>query len=58
MKTNTEREIFQQHEALRKTYAYLMEHEEEIKNFFNGCGCKKIVFMGCGSSYMLAKSGQ
>ena len=45
MKTNTEREIFQQHEALRKTYAYLMEHEEEIKNFFNGCGCKKIVFI-------------
>ena len=58
MKTKTEREIFQQHEALGKTYAYLLEHEEEIRSFFDRCGRKKIVFMGCGSSYMLAKSGQ
>lgn len=58
MKTKTEREIFQQHEALEKTYAYLLEHEEEIRSFFDRCGRKKIVFMGCGSSYMLAKSGQ
>lgn len=58
MKTKTEREIFQQHEALEKTYAYLLEHEEEIRSFFDRCGRKKIVFIGCGSSYMLAKSGQ
>ena len=58
MKTKTEREIFQQHEALGKTYAYLLEHEEEIRSFFDRCGRKKIVFMGCGSSYILAKSGQ
>lgn len=54
----TEQEIMEQHIALNKTYDYMMEKKAEIKNFFSEHPSRKFVFFGCGSSYMLAKSGQ
>ncbi len=53
----TEKEIMFQHEALHRTYDYIWEKRDEIRGFF-GKGTKKVNIMGCGSSYMLAKSGQ
>lgn len=58
MITKTEKEIFQQHIALKKTYNYMIDHREETEQFFQKCATKKLVFIGCGSSYMLAKSGE
>ena len=52
----TEKEIMTQHEALQKTFAHLDAQKEQIESFFDGAGQRKFVFMGCGSSYMLAKS--
>lgn len=52
----TEKEIMTQHEALQKTIAQLDLQRNEIEEFFGGSGQRKFVFMGCGSSYMLAKS--
>ena len=54
----TEQEIMSQHEALKKTYQYLNEKREEIDQFFKNHISKKFVFFGCGSSYMLSKTGQ
>lgn len=54
----TETEIMQQHLALEKTYNYVMEMRECIQNFFRQNPMRRFVFLGCGSSYMLAKSAQ
>lgn len=54
----TEQEIMEQHIALAKTYGYMMEKRNEIEDFFAANPSRKFVFLGCGSSYMLAKSGQ
>ena len=53
----TEQEIMSQHEALDQTYTYMLEKKKETIEFFEKNGQKKFVFLGCGSSYMLAKSG-
>lgn len=52
----TEHEIFNQYEALRKTYDYIMKSKEKIKEFINKTNFKSITFTGCGSSYSLCKS--
>jgi len=53
----TEKEIFNQYEALKKTYEYFMEKAVVIKgikeNKFNS-----LTFIGSGSSYCLSKSGE
>lgn len=54
----TEKEIMTQHEALDKTYRYFEKRKQEIQQFFADRNCKKFMILGCGSSYMLAKSGQ
>ena len=54
----TEKEIRTQHLALLDTLAYMQEKKEEICQFFARCHGRKIVFMGCGSSNMLAKSAR
>lgn len=51
----TKKEIFAQGDALQKTYTYLADSEEKIRNLFQSNPTKKIVFIGCGSSYMLSK---
>lgn len=52
----TEQEILLQQEALERTYTYLIGLREEVSTFF--AERNKFIFIGCGSSYMLAKSGQ
>lgn len=54
----TEKEIMTQHEALEHTYSYFEKRKTKIQQFFSDKKCKKFVILGCGSSYMLAKSGQ
>jgi len=48
-----EKEIFSQSEALIKTLEYMERNAGLVKGMFNGCN--KVVFMGCGSSYMLCE---
>ncbi len=52
----TEQEILAQQEALEKTFDAVMEGKEKIREFLSRR--KRLVFLGCGSSYMLAKTGQ
>lgn len=52
----TEKEIFNQYEALEKTYQLMKQKKEEIKGFINKNQNRKIIFTGCGSSYSLCKS--
>lgn len=54
----TEKEIMTQHEALEETYTYFEKRKQEIRQFFSDKKRKKFMLLGCGSSYMLAKSGQ
>ena len=54
----TENEIMSQHEALLRTCSYMLEKKDEIISFFKAHDAHNFVFLGCGSSYMLAKSGQ
>ncbi|MDD3338333.1 MAG: SIS domain-containing protein [Lachnospiraceae bacterium] len=54
----TEKEIMSQHEALIRTYDYIKENSGAIMDFFKKNNSRKFVFLGCGSSYMLAKSAQ
>ncbi len=52
----TEKELFSQYEALKKTCWSMEERKEEISSFFTSRKRKGIVFIGCGSSFSLAKS--
>lgn len=49
-----EKEIFSQFESLKNSAEYIGRHREEIKDFFNDA--KKVIFVGSGSSYSIAKS--
>lgn len=53
-----ETEIFKQYEALAQTYDYMMSHAEEIKAFWDKGSFRSITFIGCGSSYSLARSAE
>lgn len=53
----TEREIMSQQEALEKTFAQMSAARDRWRNIL-GDRPQRYVFMGCGSSYMLAKSAQ
>jgi glutamine---fructose-6-phosphate transaminase (isomerizing) len=52
----TEKEIFSQYEALKKTYDYMMAKREEIEKFVEEIDFKSVTFIGCGSSYSISKS--
>lgn len=52
----TEREILDTPAALERTCRYFEDRLEEHKGFFARNPYKKFAFLGCGSSYMLAKS--
>ena len=54
----TEKEIMEQHVALTRTFQYFIENKAVIEEFFQQHTEKKFLFLGCGSSYMLAKTGQ
>lgn len=46
-------EIFHQNEALLKTRQALLSQKETLKNFLSQ-PCSQLIFIGCGSSYMLS----
>lgn len=52
----TEQEIFSQYDALDRTFQQLLSQKEELLAFYRGLSCDSITFIGCGSSYSLAKS--
>lgn len=54
----TENEIMTQHEALRETFSYFMKEKSTIEQFFSEYPKRRFTILGCGSSYMLAKSAQ
>ena len=54
----TENEIMSQHLALKKTWEYMTGRRKALENFFSRYPLRRFVFLGCGSSYMLAKSAQ
>ena len=54
----TEKEIMEQHIALTETFQYFIKNKGVIEEFFRQHDERKFLFLGCGSSYMLAKSGQ
>ncbi|MBU9735518.1 SIS domain-containing protein [Diplocloster agilis] len=54
----TEKEIMSQHLALKKTREYMNGQRQELQAFFGRYPQHRFVFLGCGSSFMLAKSAQ
>lgn len=54
----TQQEIFSQHLALAQTQDYFKNMRQEIEGFFARYQGRKVIFMGCGSSYMLSQSAQ
>lgn len=52
----TEKEIFSQHEALAKTLELSKGMADKIKAYFDTKKPKRVIFIGCGSSYSLSKS--
>lgn len=52
----TEKECFGQYQALQKTFDVMMDRAGALKEFYAATHCKGVVFLGCGSSYSLAKS--
>lgn len=52
----TEQEILNTPVALEKTCSLFREKRDEIAAFFNQNPQRKFTFLGCGSSFMLAKS--
>lgn len=53
--SNARKEIFNQYDALAKTTSLLSVNSNEISNFISKY--EYFVFIGCGSSYSIAKSG-
>lgn len=56
MMSITEREIFSQYESMGQTEEYFLQNKQKIKDFYGDKTEKNIVFVGCGSSYSVAKS--
>ncbi len=54
----TEKEMMGQHIALAKTFQYFVERKGVVEEFFRQHQERKFLFLGCGSSYMIAKTGQ
>jgi glucosamine--fructose-6-phosphate aminotransferase (isomerizing) len=52
----TEREIFSQYDALRKTYDYITARAQEIKAVYQKHQPRSLTFIGSGSGYCLCQS--
>jgi fructoselysine-6-P-deglycase FrlB-like protein len=55
--TFIENEIMTQHEALLQTCDWFDSHRTEVGGFLRSRPWRQLVFLGCGSSYMLACAG-
>ena len=49
-------EIFSQGDSLKKTYKYILDNKNKFQELFNQCHPEEIIFLACGSSYLLTKS--
>lgn len=54
----TKQEIFNQYDALQKTYEYFMDRAEDIKKFWQDNKTDSMTFTGCGSSYSICRSAE
>lgn len=54
----TEKEIYSQYQALKKTYDYLLKRKEDIERFCKENCFDSITFTGAGSSYSLCQSAE
>ncbi|HBP37290.1 MAG TPA: hypothetical protein DD640_00800 [Clostridiales bacterium] len=52
-----EQEIMFQHEALKQTYSWFAANQAAVRDFMPEAGGGPLLFMGCGSSFMLAGAG-
>lgn len=52
----TEKEIWTQQEALEKTFRYVVEQKAQLGELLRQK--KRFIFLGCGSSYMVCKTGR
>ena len=53
----TEKEIFSQYEALRRTYDYMLEKADSIRDLVARHNPKSLTFIGCGSRFCRCRSG-
>ncbi len=56
MENKTHPEIMDQYRALRKTAEYIFSKKDEINDFYARYGLKRIIYLGCGSSYSVCKT--
>lgn len=54
----TEKEIYNQYDALRQTYDYLMENAQKIRDLVAEKKPQSFTFIGCGSGYCLTQSAE
>jgi fructoselysine-6-P-deglycase FrlB-like protein len=54
----TKKEIFEQYDALQKTYNHILSMEPDIREFYEQSNFKSITYIGCGSSYCLCQSAE
>ncbi len=52
----TQAEIFDQYNALERTVACAQKHADSFRAFVRESGAKRLICVGCGSSYMLARA--
>ncbi|HHY09826.1 MAG TPA: hypothetical protein GX528_04580 [Firmicutes bacterium] len=54
----TQKEIFGQYEALRRTYDLFLAKRSQIKSLFKKYEPRSLTFIGAGSGYTLCHSGE
>jgi len=54
--TITERELFSQYQAMERTYDHVLSVADDLNAYLSTASYDRIIFIGCGSSYCLAKS--
>lgn len=54
----TEKEIFSQYDALKKTYDYMISKADEIKEFMKDHSSRTLTYIGAGSGYCLCQSSE
>lgn len=54
----TKKEVFDQYNALKKSYDYMLSQKESVRSLGQGDQFKKICYLGSGSSYCLCKSAE
>lgn len=52
------KEIFDQYNALQRTYDYFIDKADEIRSFWSNNKVEGITFTGCGSSYSICRSAE